>query len=144
MTWMMRCRSRRRIDRIFLFFLACFSGWVSVSSNDRFRERIDAVRHHADIAAIISAAGVKLSGGKNPRGQCPFHGSKSDSLAVYPDRGKAHCWGCGWDGDAIRSEEHRSELQSLMRISYAVFCLKKKNIPQHLHNPTIQSIYYFY
>src|SRR3546814_1155405 len=28
----------------------------------------------------------------------------------------------------IRSEEHTSELQSLMRISYAVFCLKKKNI----------------
>src|SRR3546814_10519409 len=30
----------------------------------------------------------------------------------------------------IRSEEHTSELQSLMRISYAVFCLKKKNIIQ--------------
>src|SRR3546814_10372499 len=32
-----------------------------------------------------------------------------------------------------RSEEHTSELQSLMRISYAVFCLKKKKIIQ-LHN----------
>src|SRR3546814_2976606 len=32
----------------------------------------------------------------------------------------------GWAFDA-RSEEHTSELQSLMRISYAVFCLKKKN-----------------
>src|SRR3546814_1095124 len=30
-----------------------------------------------------------------------------------------------------RSEEHTSELQSLMRISYAVFCLKKKNYIQH-------------
>src|SRR3546814_9593508 len=29
--------------------------------------------------------------------------------------------------DAQRSEEHTSELQSLMRISYAVFCLKQKN-----------------
>src|SRR3546814_3662221 len=28
---------------------------------------------------------------------------------------------------AVRSEEHTSELQSLMRISYAVFCLKKQN-----------------
>src|SRR3546814_20927077 len=28
----------------------------------------------------------------------------------------------------VRSEEHTSELQSLMRISYAVFCLKKKNV----------------
>src|SRR3546814_5597789 len=33
----------------------------------------------------------------------------------------------------LRSEEHTSELQSLMRISYAVFCLKKKrNNPYHL------------
>src|SRR3546814_6933269 len=35
--------------------------------------------------------------------------------------------GCvGAAGDGGRSEEHTSELQSLMRISYAVFCLKKK------------------
>src|SRR3546814_9025329 len=34
----------------------------------------------------------------------------------------------GWlqDNDVGRSEEHTSELKSLMRISYAVFCLKKK------------------
>src|SRR3546814_1546977 len=32
--------------------------------------------------------------------------------------------------DVRRSEEHTSELQSLMRISYAVFCLKKKNLSQ--------------
>src|SRR3546814_4463728 len=32
----------------------------------------------------------------------------------------------GLDADVARSEEHTSELQSLMRISYAVFCLKKK------------------
>src|SRR3546814_5471221 len=39
-----------------------------------------------------------------------------DRAAVH--RGRGH--------DAARSEEHTSELQSLMRISYAVFCLKKK------------------
>src|SRR3546814_16410188 len=33
---------------------------------------------------------------------------------------------CRIEGQARRSEEHTSELQSLMRISYAVFCLKKK------------------
>src|SRR3546814_9371416 len=32
-----------------------------------------------------------------------------------------------------RSEEHTSELQSLMRISYAVFCLKKKTKKTHTH-----------
>src|SRR3546814_6862792 len=35
--------------------------------------------------------------------------------------------------DALRSEEHTSELQSLMRISYAVFCLKKKKTKKQHH-----------
>src|SRR3546814_3446749 len=34
----------------------------------------------------------------------------------------------------LRSEEHTSELQSLMRISYAVFCLKQKNTKKHRHS----------
>src|SRR3546814_2061290 len=38
----------------------------------------------------------------------------------------------------IRSEEHTSELQSLMRISYAVFCLKKKNTYSLTQPPTTQ------
>src|SRR3546814_5459397 len=38
----------------------------------------------------------------------------------------------------MRSEEHTSELQSLMRISYAVFCLKKKK-HKSSHNPTIKN-----
>src|SRR3546814_10895164 len=46
--------------------------------------------------------------------------------------GAAVC-GCGLNrGRGGRSEEHTSELQSLMRISYAVFCLKKKkNTTEH-------------
>src|SRR3546814_5303251 len=36
----------------------------------------------------------------------------------------------------IRSEEHTSELQSLMRSSYAVFCLKKKKINNQIHFTT--------
>src|SRR3546814_6553957 len=41
----------------------------------------------------------------------------------------------------LRSEEHTSELQSLMRISYAVFCLKKKKYriqARHLHHEIMQ------
>src|SRR3546814_19319613 len=43
------------------------------------------------------------------------------------------------DGSTIsvlRSEEHTSELQSLMRISYAVFCLKKKKNQKTVHTST--------
>src|SRR3546814_4688362 len=41
-----------------------------------------------------------------------------------------NCWSCA------RSEEHTSELQSLMRISYAVFCLNKKK-HHHPHTPPL-------
>src|SRR3546814_5490314 len=40
-------------------------------------------------------------------------------------------------GHSMRSEEHTSELQSLMRISYAVFCLKKK---KQIHSPHSTSL----
>src|SRR3546814_2023565 len=40
--------------------------------------------------------------------------------------------------NGVKSEEHTSELQSLMRISYAVFCLKKKN--KYVHISIVQMI----
>src|SRR3546814_8395837 len=73
-----------------------------------------------------------------PRRACavnPVRGSPS--LSLGDGRSRALPWapsGIGpddsgeitWPPSQIRSEEHTSELQSLMRISYAVFCLKKK------------------
>src|SRR3546814_3902910 len=41
--------------------------------------------------------------------------------------------------EVLRSEEHTSELQSLMRISYAVFCLKKKNRATNTKNTNTTS-----
>src|SRR3546814_4685357 len=47
-----------------------------------------------------------------------------------------------------RSEEHTSELQSLMRISYAVFCLKKKKLADttssHTHHSTLKQLHIFF
>src|SRR3546814_6565862 len=60
-----------------------------------------------------------------PPARCPGSASRR--------AGPAHIAPCAHDrhrrrsADSARSEEHTSELQSLMRISYAVFCLKKKN-----------------
>src|SRR3546814_8352281 len=56
--------------------------------------------------------------------------SRTDLLSSFQSRltsrafGLARMTSATWK--AMRSEEHTSELQSLMRISYAVFCLKKK------------------
>src|SRR3546814_1227804 len=52
------------------------------------------------------------------------------ALATNRSARQANIGGRRWHGRGrwpMRSEEHTSELQSLMRISYAVFCLKKKN-----------------
>src|SRR3546814_6627640 len=59
-----------------------------------------------------------------------------------PD-GPAAAFGCGKGADrgGQRSEEHTSELQSLMRIPYAVFCLKKKNI---IHIKKLNTMYHMY
>src|SRR3546814_9556728 len=60
------------------------------------------------------------------------------SIMIRPDRDQEEERRQAWP--PTRSEEHTSELQSLMRISYAVFCLKKKNSSAKTtlteHNPT--------
>src|SRR3546814_7377624 len=53
--------------------------------------------------------------------------SKADRIALKTHGPRAMCPGSAVSTRRARSEEHTSELQSLMRISYAVFCLKKKN-----------------
>src|SRR3546814_6513013 len=53
-------------------------------------------------------------------------GSDWGSIAIDPQRGVIIA-NYNDMPNYVRSEEHTSELQSLMRISYAVFCLKKKN-----------------
>src|SRR3546814_9225119 len=63
---------------------------------------------------------------------------QSDFVAVMGPSGSGKsttmnilgCLDVPTEGEFLRSEEHTSELQSLMRISYAVFCLNKKNQKQ--------------
>src|SRR3546814_2723724 len=64
--------------------------------------------------------------GRRPLGQC------LEGLGQELGGRQTHC----------RSEEHTSELQSLMRISYAVFCLKKKKNKKQTTSYTINSICY--
>src|SRR3546814_7184006 len=82
-----------------------------------------------------SADGATVSQSPCPggTGPCPSHGRKVLALrpacasctpATAPCALMKRVIGC--HASTWRSEEHTSELQSLMRISYAVFCLKKK------------------
>src|SRR3546814_2278825 len=66
-----------------------------------------------------------------PRGSRGQAGVRGPSLFL----GYAQGMGAGQERmtpDGFRSEEHTSELQSLMRISYAVFCLKKKKLTAYM------------
>src|SRR3546814_5301973 len=71
------------------------------------------------------------------RGSTPYYrygnNGYGDPPAVQHDRYGRLLYYRTVNGNGGRSEEHTSELQSLMRISYAVFCLKKKttNTLQH-------------
>src|SRR3546814_7259187 len=64
-------------------------------------------------------------------GACRGHGQASSAILASSSRKPpdCRCHSCAYRPPR-RSEEHTSELQSLMRISYAVFCLKKQN-PQN-------------
>src|SRR3546814_5793840 len=87
-------------------------------------------------------------GRRQPDGNAPAFGSTPPLRLARPLPGRLRrprgpetgSWPSsahGRRGDA-RSEEHTSELQSLMRISYAVFCLKKKNIITHNKHITLR------
>src|SRR3546814_7855340 len=72
----------------------------------------------------VVAAGVHRTGDERGRGRRAVAAAQPQG---HPPRAR------------LKSEEHTSELQSLMRISYAVFCLKKKNKTLESQNKTQQN-----
>src|SRR3546814_4118854 len=95
----------------------------------------------------VSLHGEERRAGDDPRrARAPFGGARRTAaprgvrvghgrLAQHVGRGLTRRSGASDSGRLRpqRSEEHTSELQSLMRISYAVFCLKKTNIAHEHH-----------
>src|SRR3546814_9116891 len=86
---------------------------------DRHRDR-DVDADHADVDALREFAR-----------RVAVAGEDRDTVAVLVLRRQFECGFEIRGADDLRSEEHTSELQSLMRISYAVFCLKKKQKDNH-------------
>src|SRR3546814_1067756 len=89
---------------------------------------------------ILLAAAMLMVAGQvsaNEGGELPYQFKPDPGNQASVQRGARnfmnYCSGChSMRNLRYRSEEHTSELQSLMRISYAVFCLKKKkNTPKH-------------
>src|SRR3546814_10031664 len=79
--------------------------------------------------AALNDAPMIMPYGVNMVGPVLYTFGNDEQRALYlPDILSSDTWWCqGYsEPNSGRSEEHTSELQSLMRISYAVFCLKKK------------------
>src|SRR3546814_6385121 len=90
----------------------CGLAQVQLHSSPDFHQRVSQLAHHYFIMGGPRREAQALGTARN--------GGEVDRLyinAIFSEQDVA---------DAFRSEEHTSELQSLMRISYAVFCLKKK------------------
>src|SRR3546814_7537577 len=116
-----------RTDTRFPYTTLFRSGYVAACRKVRLldrKARIVQIKPHS-LVRRYPTRGIEIIPGNRPRDPC------------------SSVWKCALcrrrDQHTIRSEEHTSELQSLMRISYAVFCLNKKitcrliikNQPQH-------------
>src|SRR3546814_3311397 len=101
------------------------SDWSSDVCSSDLPVEVSACRGHRPPHADRGAGGRRrvlrpVGQGRGHPGHGPGHGAAADHLR-----------------DGQRSEEHTSELQSLMRISYAVFCLKKKKTKTKRNKDTV-------
>jgi DNA primase len=64
-------------------------------------EVITQIRDAADIVAVIGQHVQLRKAGRNWKGLCPFHGEKTPSFNVSPDKGFFHCFGCQKHGDVF-------------------------------------------
>ncbi|HTR50165.1 MAG TPA: DNA primase [Kofleriaceae bacterium] len=65
-------------------------------------EIISEIRSRADIVAVIGQHVQLKKAGRSWKGLCPFHGEKTPSFNVMPDKGFFHCFGCQQSGDVFK------------------------------------------
>jgi DNA primase len=65
-------------------------------------EKLQELRDRADVVAVVQRRVPLKKSGRDWKGLCPFHGEKSPSFYVVPDKKLWHCFGCGASGDAIK------------------------------------------
>ena len=76
------------------------------------------VLHATDIVQLIGASTSLKKMGKSWKGLCPFHGEKSPSFYVHPDKGFYYCFGCGAKGDAITFVRETERLDFPEAVAY--------------------------
>ena len=71
---------------------------------------IDDLKMQADILRVVGESVQLRKSGATYKGLCPFHGEKTPSFHVNPDRGFFHCFGCGVGGDVFKFVELQEKL----------------------------------
>src|ERR1041384_8235868 len=65
-------------------------------------EKLQELRDRVDVVAVVQRRVPLKKSGRDWKGLCPFHGEKTPSFYVVPDKKMFHCFGCGVSGDAIK------------------------------------------
>ena len=65
-------------------------------------ETIEEVKQRVDIVEVISEYVVLNKRGKDYLGLCPFHGEKTPSFSVSPNKQVYYCFGCGSGGNVFK------------------------------------------
>src|SRR5438270_4908501 len=65
-------------------------------------EKLQELRDRVDLVAVVQRRVPLKKSGRDWKGLCPFHGEKTSSFYVVPDKRMFHCFGCGVSGDAIK------------------------------------------
>src|SRR3546814_4674944 len=100
--------------------------WPTAKHGVRCGFRSTASTAHEPVPHQVHRAVDRRRGRARPRAQTLAQRLGPDDPGGGGGRRRGDLLGRCARGGRLRSEEHTSELQSLMRISYAVFCLKKK------------------
>ncbi len=71
-----------------------------------------------DLVALVGAVTGLKKAGNSWKGLCPFHGEKTPSFHVHPDRGFYFCFGCGAKGDAITFVRETEKMEFPEAVAY--------------------------
>ena len=71
-----------------------------------------------DLVSLVGAQTSLKKMGKSWKGLCPFHGEKTPSFYVHPDKGFYYCFGCGAKGDAITFVRETERLDFPEAVAY--------------------------
>ncbi|OLO38902.1 DNA primase [Alkalihalophilus pseudofirmus] len=88
-------------------------------------EKVEEVRKSADIVEVINEYVQLKKQGRNYIGLCPFHGEKTPSFSVSPDKQLYHCFGCGAGGNVF---SFLMELEGLSFVEAVVRLGERSNI----------------